>query len=356
MNTGKRTESEVQFLRKTMLLLPCIMFFALCSLGSASPVYADRTGLRERIALFPFENLTEDRNALQIVMPVIREKLESLGYEILDDDSLDNFLLKERVRCTGYISRDTARKLRDELRIDAVLVGAVNTFSNRENPMAGFSARLVDSSSGAILWADHAAATGEDFTTVLGLGRISDIGTLSAAVIDKMLRAFSTVQPLKEKEATYRVAVMPFQNKSRVKDAGMIITYMFIVELFRHTQFEPIEFGDVRCLLVNLRVREKGELDFRTTDAISESSGVDGVILGTVDMYAEGEGSTPPEVSICARLLDARREKMLWCDSSQARGDDSISVFDWGRLRAAENVAYKVVSELVHGMSGAKWQ
>jgi hypothetical protein len=37
------------------------------------------------------------------------------------------------------------------------------------NPQLGFSARLVDSSTGAILWSEYASATGDDFTTLLVL-------------------------------------------------------------------------------------------------------------------------------------------------------------------------------------------
>ena len=87
---------------------------------------------------------------------------------------LNKFLLKERIRSTGYISKDIAGKLGEELNVKAIMVGSINSFSIGENPRIGFSARLVDSSDGAILWANHAAATGEDFTTILGLGRYNN--------------------------------------------------------------------------------------------------------------------------------------------------------------------------------------
>jgi TolB-like protein len=175
-------------------------------------------------------------------------------------------------------------------------------------------------------------------------------------MIDKLFDSFSMVPPYKERESTYRIAVMPFKNKSDVKGAGMIATYMFITELFKSRIFEPISYGDVRDLVVALRVRSKGELDFKNIGSIEEASGVDGILVGTVEHYSEETGSVPPLALISARLIDARTGKIVWYDGYQYRGDDGISVFDWGRLRSTENVAYVVVTKLVKEMSKVKWQ
>ncbi|MFZ3138935.1 MAG: hypothetical protein WA126_16260 [Thermodesulfovibrionales bacterium] len=287
---------------------------------------------------------------------MIRSKLEEKGFEVLDDDSLNKFLLKERIRSTGYISKDIAKKIGEELNVKAILVGSVNSFTSGENPRVGFSARLVDSSDNTILWANHAAATVEDFTTILGLGRITTIDRLISKVIDKLFDSFNTAPSGKETESTYRIAVMPFQNKSKMKDVGMIATYMFIDELFKNKKFVPLEYGDVRFLIVNLRIRDKGELDFEKTEAISGTTGVDGIIVGTVEVYKEGEGTAPPEASISARLIDAHKNKILWSDSFQLKGDDNIFMLDWGRMYSAESVSYKAIANLVKGMRKAKWR
>ncbi len=307
------------------------------------------------VAIFPFENLSEDKNALASIMPVLKSRLEAKGLEMLNEDTLNRFLLKERVRSTGYISSDIARKLKEELNVNAILVGSINSFSPKQNPVVGLSARLINSSDDAILWANHASAMGDDFTKILGLGRILTIDRLTTKVIDKLLESFSITPHFKEIESTYRIAVMPFQNKSKIRDAGMIATYMFIVELFKNRGFVPVEYGEVRRQVVDLRVRGKGELDLRNTEAISKSLGVDGIIVGTVELYKEKEGTLPPEAVISARLIDARNERILWYDSYQLSGDDGIIIFDFGKIRSAESVAYKIVSNLVREMGKAKW-
>ncbi len=347
-----RVKNSMLYALFFLLLTLCFMLYALCFLNVS---YAAQQSQKIKIALFPFENLSDDKSALTVVMPVLKGRLEARGLEILDDDSLNRFLLKERIRSTGYISRDTARKIREELNVQAILVGSINSFFPGDNPVVGLSTRLINSSDGTILWANHASATGEDFTTILGLGKVKTIDRLTSKVISKLLDSFSITPIYKEIESTYRIAVMPFQNKSKIKDAGMIATYMFLVELFKNRRFEPLEYGEVRRLTVDLRVRGKGELDLKNTEALSKSLGADGILVGTVELYNEGEGTLPPEVIISARLIDARKNRILWYDGYQYSGDDGIFILDWGRMRSAENVVYKVSSKLVTEMGKAKW-
>lgn len=340
---------RVRLVYVVILLTLCTLLFAVC------PVHAEQKDVKEIIAVFPFENFSEDKNAAAIVMPAVKLRLEAKGFEVLDEEKLNNFLLRERIRSTGYVSREIAGGLGEELNVKAVLVGSVNSFFAGDEPRIGLSARLVSCSDGSILWADHASASGDDFTTILGLGRVTAMDKLSSSAVDQLLGSFRTAPPDKEIESTYRIAVMPFQNSSKVKDAGLIATYLFIVELFKSKKFIPVEYGEVRRLVVDLRVREKGELDFRRTEKISESSGVDGILVGTVDVYKEKEGTAPPEAEISARLIDARKDKILWSDSFESRGDSDIVMLDWGRINTAENVAYKVVSKLLKRMDKARW-
>jgi TolB-like protein len=307
------------------------------------------------IALFPFENFSEDMNAQENIMSLIKTKLEDEGVQILDDSSLEKFLIKERIRITGYISKDMARKIRDELGVKAILVGSINSYNSSGNPQVGISARLVNSSDGSIIWANHDSATGEDFAGILGIGRITSIDKLAFRIVNQLLDSFTIVPSYKEKESMYTIAVMPFRNESKKKNAGMIATYMFITDLSKNMRFEPLEYGEVRRLLLKLRLRSKGELDLINVGSVSGDSGVDGILVGTVELYTEGEASSPPKAAISARLIDARKGRILWYDGYQYSGDEGITIFDWGRIRSAESVAYEVVSKLVKEMSKAKW-
>lgn len=336
--------------RNFLLLLFIIGLFI------ANAAYASQDNLKETIAIFPFENFSEDSKALEVVVPMLKSKLEAKGYTVLKENDMNAFLLKERIRTSGYVSKDTAMKIGNELNVKAILTGAVNSFGGGDNPHAGFTAYLVEASDGSLAWANHAAATGEDFEKILGLGRINTLNRLSDRVLDALLKSFKTSPPEKHSESLYRIAVMPFQNKSKTRDAGMMVTYMFIVELFRNKNFVPVEYGEVRRLIIDLRLREKGEIDLKNTEAVAGSAGVDGIIVGSVDVYREGSGITnPSEVEISARLINARKGKILWYNSSTVKGDDSVIMLDWGRILSAENIAYKAIAKLVKEMGKVKW-
>lgn len=369
MNTKKERRAKSNELRannkklkaksKVLCFMPFALrfvLFVLCFLLFAVQGYAEKNGLGERIVIFPFENFSEDKDAMAYVMPLIKEEIKKKGLILIDEDEINNFLLKERIRSTAYISRETAKKLSNELKVDVVLLGSINIFSNVETPHIGLSARLVRCSDNSIIWADHKAATGEDFMTVLGMGRIENMEKLARKVINKLFDSFNLTPRYKEIESSYKIAVMPFYNKTKIRDIGMVITYMFITELFKNERFIPLEFGDVRQLIVDLRIKEKGEISLKNTKSISDLSGVDGIVVGTIDTYREGLSETsPPEASISARLLDARTNKILWSDFDTYKGDDDIIVLDWGRIRSVENVAYKVVTRLIGKMSEVKW-
>jgi TolB-like protein len=338
-----------------------VKFFLLCILCSlffiASAGHAAQSSQKIRIALYPLENLTDDKTALEQIMPVLKGQLEARGLEITDENSLNKFLLKERIRSTGYISKDIAQKIGKELNVRAILVGSINSFYTQKNPQVGLLARLIDSTDGSILWSNQASATGEDFTKILGLGTVTNMDRLISIVTDRLLASFNITPPHKEKELTHRIAVMPFQNKSRHKDAGMIATYMFLVELFKNKGFEPLEYGEIRRMIVDLRVRHRGELDYNSIKALSENLGVEGILVGTVDFYSDGlDTSSSPEVAISARLINTRKNRIIWSDSIHLNGDEAIVIFDWGKIRSVDNVACRVVTKLIQRMATAKWQ
>lgn len=313
---------------------------------------ADNNASEKRLAVFMFENLTDESGALDAVMPAVKSVLHKEGFELLDEVSLDQFLIRERVRTTGYINSEMAQKMRHEFGVSAVLLGNIFRFSTDSNPQLGLSARLVDSSTGAIIWSNYASATGDDFTGLLGLGRLNAIEELLPEVIRRLFAGFSAVPPSpKEKESTVTIAVMPFLNKTTVPGVGMIPTYMFLVELFKNPVFVPLEYGDIRKVIENSRIRDKGEVEYKSISEIAGDLKADVILVGAIEKYSDGrDTSSAPEVVISARLIDARENRMLWCDSSEMNGDDKISVLDWGKVRSVDKVAYKVVEQLAKSM------
>jgi TolB-like protein len=308
---------------------------------------------KEEIVLFPFDNLSKNRYALKQFIPVLTGKLEERGFKVLEEDKLYNLLCRKRVRSWGQVSRELGREIKEEFGIKTALTGSIISFSPGRNPKLGILARLIDLSSGRILWANHTSVTGDEFTGILGLGMIESMNELLPKAADMLLSSFSIQEYQDEPESDYKIAVMPFKNISRFRNAGKITTRLFLNELLNVERFEPVEYGTTRKVIVDLRIRSKGELEYKSIEALSNELGLNGVLVGTVENYAD---SSNPKVTITARLLDARKKKIVWYNSLQLSGESDVVVFEWGRLRTADKVASRLVSKLVEEMVKQKWR
>ncbi|UCD34452.1 MAG: hypothetical protein JSU90_09140, partial [Nitrospiraceae bacterium] len=306
---------------------------------------------RGRVAVMPFENLTDEGSAPERIAPLLMRELEQRGFTPVDGDQLGAFICRQRVRSSGFIPRELARKIRARFGTPAILAGSIISFSNTMPVEFGVIARLIDTSDGRILWADYASATGEDFVTVLDLGRIHSVYELIPRVMNSLFLSFSREELFREKERPYRVAVLPLKNNSEFRDAGIIAMHLFNIELLKSPDFLPIEYGVVRDSVINLNIRSRGELSHSSVTALSEELGMEGIILGDVERYTrEILLSSPSRVGITARLIDGKSSKILWYSSDYSSGDEDIIALDWGRLRSVHSVAYKVITSLVDQM------
>lgn len=305
-----------------------------------------------RIAILPFDNFSGNNKALGKIMPLILSQLKDRGYDVIDYKEVEAFLCERRIRNSSFISREVAMELGKHKKVSTVVAGSVFTYSADVNPRIGLMARRLDLKTGHIIWSDFVSLTGEDFTRVLGLGTIKSVDMLIPNALNNLFATFENRSPEKDINAKYKIAVLPFKNESKHRHAGIIITHLFQNELANNPMFDPVDYGDVKKTIVNLRVGRKGEVDYNNLQELSKSLGVDIVLTGTVEEYYVGqEYSSPPRVTISARLLDSRKSRILWYDNLRLDGEENIVAFDWGRLRSADKVAYGAVSGLVDNMN-----
>lgn len=147
-----------------------------------------------------------------------------------------------------------------------------------------------------------------------------------------------------------KVAVLPFKNITDHREAGKIITNMFVQKLFNSNIYSVEEMGNIRDFFVRQRIREKGEVDLDTISMLGAQLGTDAVILGTVEEYYQkggGRGETSPKVGLSVRMLSIKTGAILWKCHHQRSGDDYIIVLDWGKVRTANLLALKVIGEII---------
>ncbi len=342
---------------KKVSLIWVISFFILLScsglkgvkqatlLPEVPPTEETPAAAAKKIVVFPFANLTDSPDALKDSMPVLLGRLEKKGYEVVGEDAIYDFLCRKRIRYTGYVPAGLAREIKDISGAAFIMTGAVVSFSGGENPRIGLVSRLIDPADGTVVWADYASVTGDDFAGILETGKIRTVQRLIPEAVDRLLVSFTTSRS--RRGPGFRVAVLPFLNRSNFRNAGIISMYLLLVDMLKNSGFVPVEYGDVREVIVARGIRSRGELGFEDITALSSALNVEGIIVGTVDRYS---ASDPPAAAITVRLLDARNNRILWYNTHQLTGEDGIVVFDRGRIRTVDKVAYRVMSELVERM------
>ncbi len=153
-----------------------------------------------------------------------------------------------------------------------------------------------------------------------------------------------------EKYRVKRVAVISFFNNTKVKEAGEVVTRAFVEGLFDHKTFD-VEFpGNVRKLLVAERIITRKGIGDNHIKLIGNRLNVDAVIIGWVDQYSrgkKGEDTTIPLVSVNARMVHTASCSVLWIGQNRRRGDDYVTILDFGRISSATALARKVVDELI---------
>jgi TolB-like protein len=332
-----------------------------------------------RVVLLPFENVSGHPRSPAIAMPILELALRERGYEVVEPEALEPFLFRQRIRATGKLSREQLGALGKEFGVSLAMVGSVDLFADTPgNPQWGVSARLLNTETGAILWADAAGFTGDDFTGFLGLGTITSPDDLAAKAVEQLFRALPAGgtegtggtgpaagprprkvlpgvfrNPILETEPPKRVAVLPFENGTERRGAALIVDDLMVVALFQARRHEVTDPGEVRRALQTLGLAPYGGIDLDSLGKIGEVLGADAVVLGRVNEYNEGlrpGTSTSPSMALDARMLDVKTGKIIWMGYHAGRGEDSQIVLEFGKLKSMVPLAMKVIAELVGTM------
>lgn len=308
------------------------------------------------VAILPFENFTDDPKALSEIMPVIKKGLIRKGFEIITEGDINAFLCSRKVRGPSFITNELIREAGKALGVRMFLTGSVIKLNDSNNPALGLTIKLIDPETGGLIWADYQSSTGEDFSGLLMLGKIKTMRKLIQVVVDRLFSNLDKDLLKSEPHKRLKIAVLPFKNVSKYPEAGMIVTELFTVSLFKSGRFEPVISGDIKNLMINFRIRHRGEINYKGLSSFAKILRIDAVITGTVLEFTDPVGkSSPPIVSISARILNPAKGKIVWYDHMRLDGDEKILAFDWGKMRSVDMVAGTVVSELVRDINHIDW-
>lgn len=121
------------------------------------------------------------------------------------------------------------------------------------------------------------------------------------------------------------VAVMPFVNVSKDRDAGLKCRELFITELYISGAFEDIvDEGEMLEVMRKLKIRETDALGKDTIKTLGDNLGVQALIFASVEEYTERSAKSAT-FAISVRMVDVETGEILWLGNASQEGGGSIS-------------------------------
>jgi TolB-like protein len=365
--------SLTSFLNKTSIIFFAGLLFLMgCATGKEA-TKENLPGMGEQflIAVLPMENLSGTAAPLREIRAALIEGLKARGIHLLQDDTLERFMAKHRIRYAGGVDKITAKEFKDEISCEAVLITSLELYNDMNPPKIALTSRLVSTGSNpVILWIDGIGLAGDDSPGILGLGLIEDPKTLQKKALDRLLdslreslsgrkenkglevkRKFrpkiSFRSPVMEGERKYTVAVVPFFNRSERKYGAEIMSLHFVKHLKEFEEFDVIEPGVVRQQLLSLRIIMDQGVSLADAEAIFAMLDVDLVVTGQVLDYQDYQGGFgKPKVDFTAEVIERKSREVVWSSTSYNQGDDGVFFFDWGRVNTAYGMAHQMVRSI----------
>ena len=146
----------------------------------------------KRWAVLAFDNGSKNRHAGQILANWLISDLVTSGYQIVEPGSIDRLFRSNGGEAIGGIDSRRARLIYDSLGITCIITGEVDKFSpaigllETSVPGLAFGARVSDSRSDLVVASFECTTDGDDYESILGMGRYHSIGKLANRTFDNM--------------------------------------------------------------------------------------------------------------------------------------------------------------------------
>ena len=348
------------------LLILGLLFFP--SLAKTEEVKKENPAAGEdriRVAVFPVENLSGTIAPVKEIRQMFIEKLRAKGVDVLDEESLEKFMAKYRIRYTGGISTEISKAFKQDIHVSGVLITSVELYSDANPPKISLISRLVSTGENpSILWMDAVGLAGDQSRGLLDLGLIEDPGVLlnkgMRVMFDSMDqylskrseggRGFSArkgfrpqivyLSPSFDPNRKYTVAIAPFFNYSLRKYAGDLMVLHFARELKRFDRFDVVEMGVVRQAFLEMRIILDQGVSLINAESIAGLVNADLILGGDVVDYEDYQGVWgTPKVGFSAQFIDRKSREVVWSSTSYNQGDEGVFFFDAGKTYTASVMA-----------------
>ncbi len=328
-----------------------LAIFGLCSGGNAAAVTTDTMSLPV-VAVMP-PAAYAGQPAVERLLPLLEAQLAQERITLVTAAQLRETLRLFRIRSAGMVTKEEAAQITSARKVDFLVLGSVDLYSEEPFPEAAFTLRLLRTSDMRIIWAVTVAGNGEDYSGILGLGRITSMEVLAPKLVEEALKGFAGALAGNRiaaddslPEAT--VALVTFDNLTAAHYAGEIFTAVLLSELTARG-VHVVEPGMVTEVFMRNNRLASGQIDDSLLRQLHDSLGVDLVITGTVDRFqasSGGEGSGA-DIAVGARCLDAAAGKIVTTYEGSREGAGSQLLFNSGGLHSLGKLAQQMARDMI---------
>lgn len=173
-----RAKSEEQRAKDVKLYFSRFLLLALCPVlifsdGCGPKPYVraqtDASKIR-RIAVLPFENFTSDEHAGEKIRRTVITELLSRDRDVVEPGEVTRLLKELKLKSIGSMRTAEIQELGKTLGVEAVMMGSVEAFGIARGvsvtyPEVTINLRLIEISSGNIIWSMRHSTGGADFWT-----------------------------------------------------------------------------------------------------------------------------------------------------------------------------------------------
>jgi len=158
--------------------------------GGTVPLRTDPGPATVRIAVLPVEDLSGAGAPVGDLRKALLGSVRDQGVAVLEDDQVEAFLAKNRIRYIGGVEAAAARAWKEQAGADAVLITSCELYIRSGVPKIFLTSRLVSTDpTPAVLWMDSAGLSGDDAAGLLDIGLISDPSVVAGKAVDQLARS-----------------------------------------------------------------------------------------------------------------------------------------------------------------------
>jgi len=124
----------------------------------------------KRIAVLPFESLTADEYAGEKIRKSVITELLSKGVEVIEPGEVTRVLIEQRVKSLSTVRIADLQNVAKTLGVEALMMGSVEAYGISSGisvsyPEVSINLRLVEASTGNIIWSVCETSGGPSFWT-----------------------------------------------------------------------------------------------------------------------------------------------------------------------------------------------